>query len=891
MESLKLNETHESLVKKLNSNFTESKTNIDTLSSNISNASKLTTGTISTSVLPEDVVLKNESGKVNISDIDTTNLVKNNESNILSGAQTINGNLTINGDIIQNGESYITRTEEIVTENDYIILRDGAEGSLGDGYAGFQVKRYDGITDGRLVIDANGVARVGDVGDEQPLATREEFPLSNGFARWNELTGRFETTTAVVTDADLVEVTARLDDTYTKAQVASMLSDKVSKDDLPEKLSDFSQDEYHRTVTDEEKETWNNKSDFSGNYVDLENRPTIPEKVSQLENDSNFATKDYVDQAAGTSLDYVSNILINGETVEKDDDKNVDLKLSNVALTGDYKDLTNKPTVPTLVSELTNDADYVTKATKDLENYYSKVDTYSKEEITNVLNTLRHVSIQKVDTLPAINIMENVIYLVPVVEGGDQDYFDEYIYLNGSWEKIGSTKTTVADVYTKSEVNSLLSEKASLEDIPTTLAELSGDTSNRTVTDNQIENWNNKSDFSGSYNDLEDKPTLPTKTSQLENDSGFVGKSYVDTLPYVSYNLQTLTEEQKAQVRDNIGVTGGGSSEGGTSNYLDLTNKPTLNTQSDVALSPTNETISGSVMLHKISKTGSFNDLLDKPTVDEELSESSTNTVQNKTVAVALSLKADRTELPKVDATLSSTSNNAIRNSAVAEALATKVSSSDLAKVATTGSYNDLADQPAIITEDQVKDASNLTSGTLSDDRLSNNVVRVNKANNFEVGQTINGDLTVNGNIIQNGESYITSAEVIKTSNDYIVMRDEAPSGLTAGEYSGLEFFRYDGVNSGRLAIDSEGVVRVGDIGSEQPLATREETPINGGFAKWDESSNKFITSDDVVTTDVLNGYATTSALETVEAKIPTIVYSETEPENPVEGMIWLKLI
>ena len=34
--------------------------------------------------------------------------------------------------------------------------------------------------------------------------------------------------------------------------------------------------------------------------------------------------------------------------------------------------------------------------------------------------------------------------------------------------------------------------------------------------------WNNKSDFSGSYTDLTDKPTIPSKTSQLTNDSGFI---------------------------------------------------------------------------------------------------------------------------------------------------------------------------------------------------------------------------------------------------------------------------------------------------------------------------------------------------------------------------------
>lgn len=44
---------------------------------------------------------------------------------------------------------------------------------------------------------------------------------------------------------------------------------------IPTALSDLNEDETHRTVTDAEKETWNNKSNFSGNYDDLKNKPTM----------------------------------------------------------------------------------------------------------------------------------------------------------------------------------------------------------------------------------------------------------------------------------------------------------------------------------------------------------------------------------------------------------------------------------------------------------------------------------------------------------------------------------------------------------------------------------------------------------------------------------------
>ena len=54
---------------------------------------------------------------------------------------------------------------------------------------------------------------------------------------------------------------------------------------------------------------------------------------------------------------------------------------------------------------------------------------------------------------------------------------------------------------------------------------------NKDVLDNitiqDITNWNAKSDFSGSYNDLTDLPPLPTKFSDLTNDMNLASESFV----------------------------------------------------------------------------------------------------------------------------------------------------------------------------------------------------------------------------------------------------------------------------------------------------------------------------------------------------------------------------
>ena len=53
---------------------------------------------------------------------------------------------------------------------------------------------------------------------------------------------------------------------------------------VPKNLSDLKEDSEHRTVTDAEKQSWNNKSNFSGNYEDLQGKPIIPTVPTTLPN-------------------------------------------------------------------------------------------------------------------------------------------------------------------------------------------------------------------------------------------------------------------------------------------------------------------------------------------------------------------------------------------------------------------------------------------------------------------------------------------------------------------------------------------------------------------------------------------------------------------------------
>lgn len=143
--------------------------------------------------------------------------------------------------------------------------------------------------------------------------------------------------------------------------------------------------------------------------------------------------------------------------------------------TGDYQDLINKPKInnvilsgnkttaqlglPTKTSDLTNDSGFITSAVNDLINYYKRSETYTKAEVNALLASLSSLNLEVVAVLPDHDISTTTIYLVPKDVPGTDDVYDEYVYINNSWEKIGSTAADLSNYYTKTQADTLLSGK------------------------------------------------------------------------------------------------------------------------------------------------------------------------------------------------------------------------------------------------------------------------------------------------------------------------------------------------------------------------------------------------------------------------------------------------
>ena len=114
--------------------------------------------------------------------------------------------------------------------------------------------------------------------------------------------------------------------------------------------------------------------------------------------------------------------------------------------------------------------DYYTKAEADgllkdkvdmssLSSYYTKTETDTKIAEAKSIIPKRYIA----DTLPTEGIDTNGTYLVPAESPNENNLYDEYAYINGAWEKIGSAvEVDLSGYYTKTEMDTKLTQTAKL---------------------------------------------------------------------------------------------------------------------------------------------------------------------------------------------------------------------------------------------------------------------------------------------------------------------------------------------------------------------------------------------------------------------------------------------
>lgn len=100
-----------------------------------------------------------------------------------------------------------------------------------------------------------------------------------------------------------------------KSDFSGSYNDLSNKPTIPDELADLSEDSTHRLVTDAEKATWNGKSNFSGSYNDLTNKPTLG--TASAKNINNTYSPTSEDVATGKTIadafDYFGFSVVNGK--------------------------------------------------------------------------------------------------------------------------------------------------------------------------------------------------------------------------------------------------------------------------------------------------------------------------------------------------------------------------------------------------------------------------------------------------------------------------------------------------------------------------------------------------------------------------------------------------
>jgi hypothetical protein len=233
---------------------------------------------------------------------------------------------------------------------------------------------------------------------------------------------------------------------------------------------------------------------FDGNYNNLSNTPTIPTKTSDLTNDSGFLTTE-VDGSTTNELQVLS---LSNDTIYLTSGGYVVLPNG---FDGDYSSLTNTPAIPSKTSDLTNDSGFLT----------AEIDGSISNE------------------LQAMSISNDTIYLS---SGG-------FVKLPAGFDGAYSSLTGVPSLPTKTS------------DLTNDSGFITGEVDGSITNELQLLSMSNDtlylteggfvllpSGFDGDYNNLTNTPTIPSKTSDLTNDSGFINTEKDSS---TTNELQTLS--------------------------------------------------------------------------------------------------------------------------------------------------------------------------------------------------------------------------------------------------------------------------------------------------------------------------------------------------------------
>lgn len=363
----------------------------------------------------------------------------------------------------------------------------------------------------------------------------------------------------------------------------------------------------------------------SGSYSDLSDKPTIPTV--------NNATLTIKKNSSDTGTTFTANA---------SSDVIVNLGLHAVATSGSYTDLSNKPTIPTSTSDLTNNSGFITSS--DIPTNVSSF-TNDAGYLTSYTETDPTVpSWAKASSKPSYDLDEvadgstrKLSNYVPTTRKINGTALSSDVTLSLDDVSDGSTRKLSNYVLTSTKVNS----KALSSNITLSLDDIADGSSRK------LSNYELKSNLKeGAYVDV-DETTMTSSSTNLP--TGKAVASYVTSLGYITSSSLPTVNNSTITIKKNSDDTGDSFTTNASSaktinlglatvatsgSYSDLSNKPTIPTVNNATLTiKKNATDSGSTFtanassdvtvnlgLATVATSGSYNDLTDKPSGGDYLS-------------------------------------------------------------------------------------------------------------------------------------------------------------------------------------------------------------------------------------------------------------------------------
>ena len=509
----------------------------------------------------------------------------------------------------------------------------------------------------------------------------------------------------------------------TKANLDTALASKADASSIPTKTSQLANDSGFMTSTE-----------VSTTYA---TKAEVPTKTSQLTNDSTYQTKANLDTALATKADKSSlaskqDKLVSGVSIKTINDQSllgsgnisiesgtsitVDSALSttsenpvqNKVITNTLQTKANASDIPTKVSQLENDSKFATqtavatglatKADKDsltsLEGSVSTLETTVGNQDKSIIANAQAIQGKQDKLESGVNIktINNQSILgsgnISIEGGGSTVVVDDALS--------DTSENPVQNKVITTKVNSLessLASKANASDIPTKVSQLENDSQYQTKAnlDTALADYAKTSDVN-SKNALQDTAiqdnadaiatinqtlatkadtsAIPTKVSQLENDSNFV------TATDVSTNYATKTElaskadtsaipTKTSQLENDSTYQTKANLDTALESYAKTSDVNSKNASQDEAIqSKQDKLISGTNIktINSQSLLGEGNISIEAGTsitVDSELSTTSENPVQNKVITTkvnsletSLGSKASQTDLDSLSSTV-----------------------------------------------------------------------------------------------------------------------------------------------------------------------------------------------------------------------------------------------